>query len=1029
MASVSPYGIKGTGKAPLQGITPPRPQDSFAAVARPRHMGAYTDSEPPAMDEATKALQTIAKTLTSKDEAVNHERGKVSSIGKLEERLVFLVRGCDALTVSVGVATVGKELYYALKSTATQGRPQLRAIQFPVNIGNRLAFGLASMSIGGRDIRTLADYCVAASDFPLTTEEDFDSYGGASDSKMEKRLKAPSTLSHWYRNALRQAWAIACVYGAEHYACWEEAAGFLLKLGEDHGYAWPPHAIFSVWEELWARFTEEMKELDRNLRREMREEAPSFDRIRFFATSPDFNGDPWLALPRMFFLEDEGEYFQTDVVPRHNRLLSRACWQTALRRNPVLPLTGGKAGAEEYGMEDPRSEALTSRPDPKVGKGAGKDGPKLLGPALTGKEGARALDHRPKDKKTGKFLCWDNITHRGCKASACVHYHGPAPKWDSMDWSVQLQLLRRGGLKNKPALSGDQVTKQMEQIRQAQKDKMAENVADGKKQKASGKGKDKDKVAGQESQEELSKVGQDVPEEFRDFMPTEAEGKLANWTQGGGSTFFVDQDAHRPCRAVGEEVTNAPEAKARLEHMKTVDDSGLTAMLKGDLATFVNNRLLLHKERDPKAELGPALVRKYVEEARDSGCPELSAHADQVLTNGTVGKVGFSPDTATLSPMVWKNGVGRGAFGYHNMAWEVYDYGDQLPISKELIELLNLDDVQCQREESRQCLYLHCSAGVLMARHRKPPSLQEAREATSLVRADAVSQAQEAAYHLGPCPEEVGKAEADLRTFAHDILKLDHDKDYRCLAAFPPSFFEGCALQIVRMDPHGAVTIETIKIPSAGGPELQVWLLVWRGHMRLLGKPGLCDIPKIVREVEAAGWEVHLEAVEGPEACVRARDLSKCPRCDEAACDPLRIGERGPTTLGLYPLPNPEQKIGGWTPGRLEVKDLGPETKFTDQELREWLGPQAAVFDQGWNVAQTSLRCTRGLAALLMQLSPMVEWLSSLGWIMDTTSGLLEIEHWLCAYLIVFGLNMLGLPGHVRPFVRGWSWRCCGIVT
>lgn len=90
------------------------------------------------MDEATKALQTIAKTLTSKDEAVNHERGKVSSIGKLEERLVFLVRGCDALTVSVGVAAVGKELYYALQSTATQGRPQLRAIQFPVNIGNRL---------------------------------------------------------------------------------------------------------------------------------------------------------------------------------------------------------------------------------------------------------------------------------------------------------------------------------------------------------------------------------------------------------------------------------------------------------------------------------------------------------------------------------------------------------------------------------------------------------------------------------------------------------------------------------------------------------------------------------------------------------------------------------------------------------------------------------------------------------------------------------------------------------------------------
>ena len=110
-----------------------------------------------------------------------------------------------------------------------------------MNIGNRVAFGLASMSIGGRDLKTIPDYCIAASDFPLTTEEDFDSYGGPTDSKMEKRMKAPVTLSHWYRNALRQSWAIACVYGAEHYSCWEEAAGFLLRLGEDHGYARPPH--------------------------------------------------------------------------------------------------------------------------------------------------------------------------------------------------------------------------------------------------------------------------------------------------------------------------------------------------------------------------------------------------------------------------------------------------------------------------------------------------------------------------------------------------------------------------------------------------------------------------------------------------------------------------------------------------------------------------------------------------------------------------------------------------------------------
>ena len=67
-------------------------------------------------------------------------------------------------------------------------------------------------------------------------------------------------------------------------------------------------------------------------------------------------------------------------------------------------LTGGKAGAEDSTGQDPGTEAPLPRPEPRVGKGAGKDSPKLLGPALTGKEGARALDHRPKDKKSGKFL-------------------------------------------------------------------------------------------------------------------------------------------------------------------------------------------------------------------------------------------------------------------------------------------------------------------------------------------------------------------------------------------------------------------------------------------------------------------------------------------------------------------------------------------------------------------------------------------------------------------------------------------------
>ena len=212
-----------------------------------------------------------------------------------------------------------------------------------MNINNRIAYGLASMSFGGKDLRAIPDHHLSAADFPLTGEEEFDSFAGMADLKLEKRPRGPTTLNGWFRNALREAWSASCVYGTEHYASLEAAALHLLRLGEEHSYAWPAQAILAVWEELWARHGEEMRELDRQLRQEMREEAPPFDRIRFFATAPSAGGEPWLRLPRTFFLEDPAEYFQVDVLPRHQRLLSRACWQTALKKSPL----GLKAGGEE----------------------------------------------------------------------------------------------------------------------------------------------------------------------------------------------------------------------------------------------------------------------------------------------------------------------------------------------------------------------------------------------------------------------------------------------------------------------------------------------------------------------------------------------------------------------------------------------------------------------------------------------------------------------------------------------------------
>ena len=214
-------------------------------------------------------------------------------------------------------------------------------------------------------------------------------------------------------------------------------------MGNHPGWMRPPRS----------RYIEELKDLDRELRRAMKEESPTFERIRFFVTAPGEDGEPWLRLPRTFFLEDSREYFQTDIIPRHNRLLSRACWQVALRKPPGGSLQGGKAGEE--------TEASESRPDPKTGK-AETSVKGLLGPPLTNKEAARALDHRPKEKKGARYLCWDHLCHRGCgRPSSCPHSHGTAPKWEHLDWAVQLQMLRRGGLRSQPKFSESQVAERM----------------------------------------------------------------------------------------------------------------------------------------------------------------------------------------------------------------------------------------------------------------------------------------------------------------------------------------------------------------------------------------------------------------------------------------------------------------------------------------------------------------------------------------------------------------------------------------
>lgn len=352
--SVEPSGLfrpRGTREAVGPRLVPsPGSLSAFPGAAtrpalglealRPHHAGAYSDPSLHHLDETSKALQTIAKAMLAKDEPSAQDRGKLSSTGKTEERMMFLARGCDTLTIHLGAATVGKDLFHALRHVAAQDRPLLREVGFPVNVNNRIAFGFASLSLGGKG--TLPEYSLGVADFPQTSEEEFDLFSPPGDYKLEKRPRNPTSLTGWYRSALRQAWSTACVLGVEYYGAWEQAAAHLLRLGEEHSHAWPLSSVIATWEELWSRFVEELRSLDRRARREMQEESPSFDRLRFFATAPGGDGEPWLRLPQTFNLQDPEEYFQVDLLPRQQRMLDRACWSLALRKGGALQ--GARAG-------------------------------------------------------------------------------------------------------------------------------------------------------------------------------------------------------------------------------------------------------------------------------------------------------------------------------------------------------------------------------------------------------------------------------------------------------------------------------------------------------------------------------------------------------------------------------------------------------------------------------------------------------------------------------------------------------------
>ena len=278
----------------------------------------------------------------------------------------------------------------------------------------RLAIGLAGPYWGTHEKFTLG-----VSDFVAYTDAELDSYAwesGKSKGTVDTRPALPTRLEEWESRVRRHIDIWCLTYGEEWRTVKTKAAKLLATWHSSAPHQWPLTVLMDCWEELHWRFTEELKEVLRSLKREAGRETMTLNEVKFHALMPDASGYAWLQLPSTFDLEDPNSWFATEVKPRIERKQDRALWKLTWEGPNRRDRGGAPAGAKE---EEP------------TGRGEKPTLKTLWGPKLTPEEVTRARERAPTDRDE-KLLCWGFLTHMGCNLQSCQRSH---------------EQLRRGGLK------------------------------------------------------------------------------------------------------------------------------------------------------------------------------------------------------------------------------------------------------------------------------------------------------------------------------------------------------------------------------------------------------------------------------------------------------------------------------------------------------------------------------------------------------------------------------------------------------
>ena len=520
------------------------------------------------------------------------------------------------------------------------------------------------------------------------------------------------------------------------------------------------------------------------------------------------------------------------------------------------------------------------------------------GKRLTQGEASRSVEHAPKDPKTNKPICWDAATHMGCtRGDKCQHAHEPLPGLAKLDYTVAMQVIRRGGLKGGPKIDPKEVDGRVAQLRtQAAADK-ADKIQPSKKAKAKPKPKAK---AGKEAEgkAEEDKVGNTqwvAPEDY-DIPLTHLETDLQEAVQGPDENWLRIPSQPTEQEAAPAWDDQSQEERERLKRWKSLEEKGVLTALDSPtdyLRSHVIARMMAAQDEGYELELNRCL-----EDAAEHGHPALSKEAGRQLELlKHEPKAGHQADVE-FTPITWDDGIGHGLLNFqgnlsHIGSVTVRDYQDRLNAKDSEVPLQD-----GQLEEERQCLPLHVGVGLALA---DDPSvdLREAVARANQLRKHLWDEAVEAHAHLGDPPAWIPEGEHFLRQNVHDCLFPHHEKDYRALQTLTGSMLQGYTLAVLRISYFGRLEVDLLHGDDAGNGKL-VFVTIHRGHMRLLlpQQPQqlldhLRTADKVTRELQVEHWRVILDQSKVEDQMVPAKSPA-CTRCQQQQQRPYRVGEGFP---------------------------------------------------------------------------------------------------------------------------------------